>query len=99
MTNGNTLLMTTERLHCKLLMAHLYIFYISTYIGGFANYMKTGKALSREIGMGEGKGRERRAMVINWRLMIMIRAGYCGRGALGGATFGVIVRAVLLYLE
>ena len=38
-------------------------------------------------------------MVINWRLMIMIRAGYCGRGALGGATFGVIVRAVLLYLE
>ena len=41
-------------------MAHLYIFYISTYIGRFANYMETGKALSREIGMGEGRGREGR---------------------------------------
>ena len=60
MTNGNTLLMTMERLHCKLLMAHLYIFYISTYICRLANYMETGKALSREIGMGEGRGREGR---------------------------------------
>ena len=73
MTNGNTLLMTMERLHCKLTMAHLYIV-IYKYI-----YLKTCKLHGKGEGpkrvgrniigrnrVGWGEGKERRDVI--WTL-------------------------------